>query len=109
MGLFILSGCDKSAPKGRIRVKNDIQDKNYNIVQVSGGGAGFRLKPGESAIMPKGTTNLYWSRAYKEYTRNYQVSCPPLRTNDSGITMKLIDVHLNRMSGGCKTIYASKN
>jgi hypothetical protein len=104
-----LSGCEKAAPKGRIRVKNDSRDSTYNVVNVSGGGAAYRLEPGESAIMPKGTTTLYWSRAYKDYTRSYQVSCPRLSDKDSGITMKMIDVHLNRIAGGCSTTYASKN
>lgn len=103
-----LSGCDRSAPNGRIRVKNDSEDSSYNVVQVSAGGASYSLKPGESAILPKGSTMIYFSRAYKEYTRSYKVECPPLKESESGITVKLIDVHLNRMRGGCKTVYARK-
>lgn len=106
--LLVLLGCEKSAPNGRIRVRNDIEDAEYNIVNISGGGASISLKPGESQLMPKGTTNMYWSRAYKNYTRSYQVECPTMSSTSSGITLKMIDVHLNRMAGGCKTTSASK-
>ena len=105
---LIIGGCEKAPPNGRIKVKNDIQDDTYNTVAISGGGASFRLKPGESALMPYGTTTLYWSRAYKDFTRNYTVSCPAMDEKKSGIIMKLIDVHLNRIAGGCVTTYASK-
>lgn len=103
-----LSSCESSVPKGRIRIKNDIQDSEYNIVRVSGGGLGASLKPGEMVLMPKGTTSMSFSRAYKTFARSYKVQCPPMEINDSGFQIKLIDVHLNRMKGGCRTVYANK-
>jgi hypothetical protein len=106
--LFFILGCERPAPAGRIRIRNDIQDSTYNVINVSGGGAGFRLKPGETALMPRGTTTMYWSRAYKDYTRSYTVECPRLDPSKSGITVKMIDVHLNRIAGGCVTTAASK-
>ena len=108
LGVCFLSGCESSPPNGRIRIRNDIQDESYNIVSVSGGGASYRLKPGEFALMPRGTTTMYWSRAYKDYTRSYTVECPRLDERKSGIILKMIDVHLNRMAGGCVTTYASQ-
>jgi hypothetical protein len=97
--VLILSGCESAPPDGYIRVKNDSQDSTYNILEVSGGGGGASLKPGESTLMPKGTTTLYFSRAYADHTKRYTVNCPEKLT--SGITLKLIDVYLNRMQGGC--------
>lgn len=103
-----ITGCESAPPNGRIRIRNDIQDARYNIVKVSGGGAAYTLKPGEFALMPKGTKTMYWSRAYKDFTRNYTVECSSLNENKSGIIIKMIDVHLNRMGGGCVTTFASK-
>lgn len=106
--LMGFSACEPSVPKGRIRIKNDIQDSEYNVVRVSGGGLGASLKPGEMVLMPKGTTSMSFSRSYKTYARSYKVQCPPMELKDSGFQIKLIDVHLNRMKGGCKTVYARK-
>ena len=108
IALLLQSGCEKPPPKGRIRIRNDIRDSSYNEIVVSGGGTSYKLKPGESALMPRGTTTMYWSRAYKDYTRRYTVECPRLSEKDSGIILKMIDVHLNRMSGHCVTTDASK-
>lgn len=104
--LFSLNGCESPPPDGIIRVKNDSLDSTYNILEVSGGGAGASLKPGESTLMPRGTTTLYFSRAYADHTKSYTVSCPEKLS--SGITLKLIDVYLNRMQGGCVLIAASQ-
>lgn len=106
-GLGVLSGCEKAPPNGRIRIRNDIQDSSYNSIAVSGGGASVRLKPGEAILLPRGTTSMFWSRAYKDYTRTYTVQCPHLSEKSSGITIKMIDVHLNRIAGGCVTTSAS--
>ena len=104
--LAVLSACEPSVPNGKIRIKNDSQDSTYNTLSVSGGGVSCSLSPGEACFLPKGTRNIGFSRQYSDYTRYYQVSCPPLA--GSGITIKLIDVHLNRMSGGCQTTSATK-
>ena len=102
-----LQACEPSVPDGLIRVKNDSGDSEYNVVEVLGGGAFYSLKPGEAHLLPRGTSSISFSRQYKNYTRRYQVSCPSDLTK--GITIKLIDVHLNRMPGGCETTSASKN
>lgn len=104
--LLSLLACEPSVPAGKIRVKNDSQDREYNVLRVSGGGNSCTLNPGQSCLLPRGTSKIEFSRAYRDFTRYYTVSCPPL--GERGITMKLIDVHLNRIAGGCKTVSASK-
>jgi len=100
-------GCSKDAPPpGRILVKNDSQDREYNVISVLGGGAYAVLKPGERFVLPEGTRTFTAQRKYKDYTRRYTVACPPL--GNKGITVKMIDMHTNRMPGGCQTVYASK-
>jgi len=96
----------EKVPAGRILVKNDSQDREYNVITVSGGGSFTSLKPGERFLLPHGTRNFSVQRRYRDYTRSYSVSCPPL--GDKGIMVKLIDIHVNRMPGGCKTTFASK-
>jgi hypothetical protein len=86
-------------------VKNDSQDREYNVLEVSGGGILASLKPGQTKLMPPGTQSLSFTRRYKDYSRYYSVSCPKIT---KGILIKLIDVHVNRMAGGCKTTSASK-
>ena len=109
--LFCLSNCElgSSVPQGRIRIKNDSQDKNFNILQVYGGGASFALKPGESKMLPAGTNSFSFSREYQDFTRNYSVECPNFNAGSKGITVKMIDVHTNRIGGGCKTVSAGKS
>ncbi len=106
LGALLLCSCQGSVPPGRIQVKNTSLDQHYNTVQVRGGGAVYTLKPGDSGLLPPGTTSITFSRKYKDYTRTYQVQCPAGLKD--GITLKLIDVHMNNMEGGCKTIGANK-
>lgn len=110
LGLVVVClvlGCSKDTPPpGRILIKNDSQDSEYNIITVSGGGAFTSLKPGERFVLPGGTKAFSVSRRYKDYTRSYSVTCPPL--GKKGIFVKLIDIHVNRIAGGCKTVSASK-
>jgi hypothetical protein len=102
-----LGGCSHDTPPpGRILVKNDSQDREYNVITVSGGGAFTSLKPGERFALPAGTKTFSVSRRYKDYTRAYSVVCPPI--GKSGVFVKLIDIHVNRIAGGCKTVSASK-
>jgi hypothetical protein len=105
--LVWLSGC-KSYPveDGKITVINDSKDSEYNTLQISGSGFSHELDPGEFAILPKGTKSIYFSRIYKDYTRSYEVRCPEVE--GSGLRMKLIDVHVNRIAGGCETVASSK-
>ncbi len=97
---------DPPVPQGRIRVKNDSMDSSYNVVRVSAGGRSYALKPGEFALLPKGVSNIRFSRQYADHVKAYTVKCPSKLTE--GIQIKLIDVHLNRMPGGCSTIEASQ-
>jgi len=103
---FYLAACEEPVPAGRIRVSNTSEDTEYNIVRVIGGGASFSLKPGDAKLLPKGTSSITFSRAYKNFTRTYQVECP--QHLDAGISIKLIDVHMNRIAGGCKTVSGAK-
>ena len=105
--IFGLSGCGEKVPDGRIRFRNDSRDSEYNVVKVSAGGSSYTLHPTEATLLPRGTRHIAVSRAYRDYTRRYEVECPG--TVKSGFVIKLIDVHLNRMSGGCKTIQAGKD
>jgi hypothetical protein len=102
----LILGCSDSVPTGRILVRNDSRDSEYNVIRVSGGGAAFSLSPGESRLLPSRTGSFTVSRQYKDYVRRYSVSCP--RSLEAGIVVKLIDIHLNRISGGCTTTSASK-
>lgn len=114
--LTVLSvGCESErVPGGAITIRNDIMDEEYNVVvidQVSAksGVTPFRksLSPGDEISLPyKGVTNLRFSRKYKDFTRIYVVECPA--DMDKRITMKLIDVHLNRLSGGCELVKRGK-
>ncbi len=102
-----LVGClGEKAPPGQIVVKNDSQDRSYNVITVSGGGAFASLKPGERMTLPLGTQTFSVQRRYKDYVRSYSVACPNL--GDKGIFVKLIDIHVNRIAGGCRTTFASK-
>jgi hypothetical protein len=108
-GAFLLSGC--FAPQiegGEITIKNDIQDRSYNVVQVSHvatarGRKSYRvsLNPGQHVVIPyKHIRSLRFTRRYKDHAKVYEVTCP--KGFDRQITMKLIDVHTNRIAGGCK-------
>jgi hypothetical protein len=104
--VILVAGCSRdTAPPGQIKVKNDSRDREYNVISVSGGGASASLKPGQSLVLPKGTRSFSVDRRYEKFTRYYSVSCPTL-TGD-GIVVKLIDIHVNRIRGGCKTTGAS--
>lgn len=104
--LSVVAGCSRdTAPPGQIKVKNDSRDREYNVISVSGGGASASLKPNQSLILPKGTRSFSVERRYEKFTRYYSVSCPPLAGD--GIVVKLIDIHVNRIRGGCKTTSAS--
>ena len=107
MGL--LSRCDSasSVPPGRIRVKNDFWGEEYSTIKVSARGARYTLKSKESVLLPAGTTTIEFSYSDQKYTRRYRVECPSQR--DKGITINLLDVHLNKIAGGCETVWAEKN
>ncbi|MCO6430712.1 MAG: hypothetical protein J5J00_07605 [Deltaproteobacteria bacterium] len=105
---LLFGGCSQEkVPDGRILFKNDTLDKSYNKVYISGGGVSRTLGPQEYVILPRGTTRFSVSRQYKDHTRSYSVECPPLK--GSGIRIKMIDIHVNRIAGGCTTVRASKS
>ena len=104
---FTFSACGGDRPpEDRIMVKNDSQDSSYNVITVSGGGKFASLKPGEKLVLPAGTKNFSVERRYKDYTRSYSVACPP--NKGRWILVKLIDIHVNRIAGGCETVRATK-
>lgn len=105
--LSLLIGClGPTAPDGRILVKNDSQDREYNVISVSVSGVFKSLKPGEWVVLPSNTRSFSVSRRYKDYTRSYSVSCPAVK--GKGLFIKLIDIHLDRIAGGCKLLSASR-
>ena len=104
----VCGGCNShEGPPGKVLVRNDIQDSDYNIVEIDNvatkaGPTTFhrRLKPGEKVVLPfKKITAIRFSRTYKDYTRVYEVRCPG--EDSPGYTLKLIDVHTGRLQGGC--------
>lgn len=104
---LVLASCfGPDIPDGRILVQNTSQDREYNIVRVSAKGRSYSLAPGDSTLLPRGSTLISFSRRYEDHTKRYTVQCP--RDFDDGILIKLIDVHLNKMGGGCTTVSASK-
>jgi hypothetical protein len=108
MSVLFLAGCvGEKAPPGQIVVKNDSQDRSFNVITVSGRGVSASLKPGERITLPPGTQTFSVQRRYRDYVRSYSVVCPAL--GDKGIFVKLIDIHVNRIAGGCKTTFASKD
>ncbi|MCC6933256.1 MAG: hypothetical protein IT292_08380 [Deltaproteobacteria bacterium] len=88
-------------------VRNDIMDKEYNSfvidqLQNSMGQISFRqtIKPGEEVVLKQsGITSLRLTRKYADHSKVYVVNCPAKLS--SRVRLKLIDVHLNKLSGGC--------
>jgi hypothetical protein len=87
-------------------VKNDTRDSEYNKINVSGSGIDKSLKPGENVILPSSTYSFTVSRRFKDFTRSYDVECPEVK--GAGIRIRMIDIHVNRIAGGCKTVNATK-
>ncbi len=103
--LFFLAACEKPVPYGRIRVRNDFRESKY-IINVTAGNARFSLKPRQFALLPKGTTLIDFSHPYDNHIKTYTVSCP--EKIGKGITIKMIDVYVNKIAGGCSTIAAGR-
>lgn len=105
-----LTSCDSEPdfPGVGITIKNDIRDASYNVIQIQSSGAvttSGSLKPGQRMNVPgSGALKFTFSRKYSDHTKVYKVECPA-RSKRS--RLKLIDVHLNRMAGGCKLIFYS--
>ena len=98
----------ETIPGGEIKIRNDILDKEFNSFQIDHvvakqGLTGFQkeLTPGEEITLPfKDIRSLQFSRKYSDHTNIYIVSCPT--EMNSRVLMKLIDVHTNRLGGGCR-------
>jgi hypothetical protein len=105
--LTAVSCATDPAPKGFYVVRNDIMDKEFNTVvidQVTAGSAmtsfSVTLTPGKEIQIPyRRVTGLRFTRRYRDFSRVYLVKCPA--ESEAGVTLKLIDVHLNRLGGGC--------
>jgi hypothetical protein len=106
--LLASSACSEpEVPGGRITIRNDILDKEYNtftVDQVLAGGSlsGFRkvLRPTQAVTIPfKHISSLRFTRQYEGYSLIYVVDCPD--DIHTAISMNLIDVHSNRLGGGC--------
>lgn len=103
-----LSCGDPKVAGGKIVLQNDILDKEYNSFRVDQvvtqqGATGFSavLKPGDRVTIPhKHVRALRFTRQYKDHDSIYEVTCPS--DFDRATTVKLIDVHTNRLSGGCE-------
>lgn len=97
------SGCsNEKVPAERIMVKNDSRDAEYNVIAVVAGSQRFALKPGQHVVLPKNTRFFSVQRAYRDYTRYYSVDCPP--PGKSGTFIKLVDIHMRQIDGGCRTV-----
>lgn len=101
--------CDgETIPGGEVKIRNDILDKEFNSFRIDHvvakqGLTGFQkeLNPGEEIILPfKDIRSLQFSRKYSDHTNIYIVNCPA--EMNSRVLMKLIDVHTNRLNGGCR-------
>ncbi|MCB0325329.1 MAG: hypothetical protein KDD69_17220 [Bdellovibrionales bacterium] len=112
IGLLLgLSACgEPKTPGGEITIKNDILDKAYNAIRVDSvrtarGASGYSktLKPGDEVVLPfKQIRSLRFTRRYADHSMVYIVECP--KAFDRRVTFKLIDVHTNRLSGGCELV-----
>ena len=102
------AACEEGGYRPRvITIRNDIQDERYNSfivdqVVTMNGQILFRqnLQPGdEVALKQKGVRSMRLTRQYEDYARVYIVHCPLKLKED--VKIKLIDVHTNKLSGGC--------
>lgn len=109
LAIFVLTSCtEKHVEGGEITVRNDILDKDYNSfvvdqVVTTKGAVSYakELKPNNQVVLPfKHISQLRFYRRYEDHTKVYLVSCPS--DFSTAITMKLIDVHTNKLGGGCK-------
>ena len=105
---LIIAGCsqEEPVPYGQVRVKNDFHGDEYTTVVVSAAGRSYTMEPGDRVLLPQGVTTISFKYKQKNYTRYYTVECP--RDLGAGINMKLLEVHVNKLDGGCRTVSAEK-
>lgn len=96
--------CSSKVPDGRVLVRNDSEDTSFNIIEVYNESFSHTLKPGESLLLPPHTAMFTLARNYRELRREYRISCP--YEPRSGILIKMLDAHLNRLAGGCTLEFA---
>ena len=113
--LISFASCsDPEVPGGEVTVMNHILDRDYNSFTVdqlstAQGPTAYHvtLKPNQKATLPyKNIRSMRFSRQYKDYAMLYVVECPP--GVNKKITIKLIDVHTNKLAGGCKLVKRGK-
>lgn len=98
---------NKKVMGGRLVIKNDILDKEFNSFFVDSiitaqGIMPYKkfLSPGDRIELPyKKIKKLRFVRQYVDHAKVYTISCP--MSLDEEVTIKLIDVHTNRIAGGC--------
>jgi|GEM_PF-1260428 len=106
LALALIPGCESDVPAGRIRIKNDFRGKVDSTIKVQAGGSNHVLTAGQSVILPEGTTSIIFSyTSSKKGTREYGVRCPA--DLQRGITIKLIDVHMGKIAGGCEKMWST--
>lgn len=109
LSALVFSACrDTEVPGGQISIRNDILDKDFNSIVIdelrnNNGALPWHktLNPGEEISLPfKHIYSFRLNRRYADHSKIYFVSCP--RDSNQKVLMKLIDIHLNRIDGGCK-------
>ncbi len=114
LGLFLTACGEPEVPGGEITVTNSILDKEYNSfvvdqIMLQSGATSHRvvLKPNDSVTLPfKNIRSMRFTRSYRDYSNIYVVQCPA--GFNKKITVKLIDVHTNRVGGGCELVKRGK-
>jgi proline iminopeptidase len=111
LSIVLLIFCSCSEPKvagGELTIRNDILDKSYNSFVVDQlvtkrGPTSFTkvFRPGDEVTLPyKGIRSMRFTRPYEDHDKIYLISCP--EDFNTRTLIKLIDVHTNRMGGGCE-------
>jgi hypothetical protein len=108
VGLVACNG-DRSS-KGNLVIRNDILDKKFNSfvidkVVTTRGRKSFRrtIDPTEEIALPyKSVVSFRLTREYEDIDRIYHVKCPA--NIERRTVIKLIDVHTNRIRGGCRLV-----
>jgi hypothetical protein len=103
----IISCSEKEVKGGEVVIRNDILDKQFNSFVVDqvvtrAGLTGYSktIKPAEVVALPyRNIHSIRFSRQYEDHTKVYIIDCPD--DLDTQIVIKLIDVHSNRLPGGC--------
>lgn len=107
---IIACGCsgDKSTDKVGVTIRNDVQDKEYNNIEIDQlvtttgqGSYKVKLSPGEEVSLPfEKVLSFRVTREYPDHDKVYLVKCP--MNLKKPVTMKLLDIHTGKISGGCR-------